>query len=41
MTGYAENALGNRQDSDALMNLILKPFGKAELAITIRRVLDN
>jgi len=41
MTGYAENAFGNQQDSDALMNLILKPFGKAELATTIRRVLDN
>ena len=41
MTGYAENAFGNRQDSDALMNLILKLFGKAELATTIRRVLDN
>ncbi|MBT4428577.1 MAG: PAS domain-containing protein [Rhodospirillaceae bacterium] len=41
MTGYAEDAFSNRDDTDAQMNLIQKPFGKADLANIIRRVLDS
>ena len=41
MTGYAEDAFSNRDDTEAQMNLIQKPFGKADLANIIRRVLDS
>jgi len=41
MTGYAEDAFSNRDDSDSQMNLIQKPFGKADLANVIRRVFDS
>ena len=41
MTGYAEDAFSNRDISAEQMNLIQKPFGKADLANTIRRVLDS
>ncbi len=41
MTGYAEDAFNNRDESNEQMNVIQKPFGKAGLAKKIRRVLDS
>ncbi len=41
VTGYAEDTFNNRDQSDAPMNLIHKPFGKVGLAHMIRHVLDG
>jgi hypothetical protein len=41
MTGYAEQAFDNQNTLDEHTRVLQKPFKKADLATTIRSVLDD